>query len=116
MKNLGSSSTPSPWFWGIFASTLRPARNGDDQSDLKTLDQMALGKVERLTFNDISTFVVHFDVATEKGREQQVRKQARCFLRTPQMAACVMSMMSREHIFPISQENHSSRQLLLCDV
>lgn len=77
---------------------------------------MALGKVERLTFDDISAFVVHFDVATEKGREQQVGKQARCFLRTPQMAVCVMSMMPREHIFPISQENHSSRQLWPHDV
>lgn len=44
---------------------------------------MALGKVERLTFGDIFAFVVQFDVATEKGQEQQVRKQARCCVRTP---------------------------------
>lgn len=108
MKNLGSGSTPSLWFLGIFASTPLPAKYGDDQSDCKSQEQMALGKVERLTFDDIFAFVGHFDVATGKGQEQQVRKKARCFLRTPQMAVCVMSMMSREHIFPISQENHSS--------
>lgn len=94
MKNLGSSSTPSPWLLGILASTPLPARNGDDQSNCRSLEQMALGKVERLTFDDIFPFVGHFDVATGKGQEQQVRKQSRCFLRTPQMAVCIMSMMS----------------------
>lgn len=44
---------------------------------------MALCKVESLAFDAIFVFTVHFDVATEKGGEQQVRKQARCFLRTP---------------------------------
>jgi len=43
---------------------------------------MALCKLESLAFDDIFVFIVHFDEATEKGREQQVRKQARCFLRT----------------------------------
>lgn len=65
---------------------------------------MALCKVESLAFDDIFVFIVHFDVATEKGREQQVRKQARCFL------------MAREYIFPASQENHSFKQFLFRDV
>lgn len=57
--------------------------NKDDQSHQERLEQVALCKVESLAFDDIFVFIVHLDVSIEKGQKQQVRKKARCFLRTP---------------------------------
>lgn len=116
MKKSGPSSTPARGSQASLPQLLH-LRNGDDQSHCKSPEQMALCKVESLAFDDILVFIVHFDVATEKGREQQVRKQARCFLRTPRWQYVrTLSTMARDYIFPASQENHSSKQFLFHDV
>lgn len=98
VKKLGSSSTPGPRLTAVVLPQLLHLQNRYDQSPCKSPEQMALCKVESLAFDDISVFIVRFDVATEKGREQQVRKQAKCFLRTPRWQY-VLCQWCQENIY-----------------